>query len=423
MSEEIKLVVAWMVEGDEDVWPLSYESVKGVADAMVIVDGNADTDDVGLSRYAREGVEVIVDKYDHASKGADGAQRNKYLRYIQNKYPDSWTLVLDADEFVEKPETIKPFIKLLEENNADAASPLMRHLVWNLACEDATTPTHHVPMRLFKVKPNLSYPEVEHNVLQGPSKYINGSTFTLWHLGYAREVMRLRKKYLNHTAKSNIHSETFLTWWYHAHLFGEFPTKPVPREDLPLVLRQYMKVNDDYLYFKDRGVEIKHWDDAQHWVDFFKPKTSLEVGCGLGHRVNALKRMGVDAKGFDISEHAVTHTWYPSLGIYVDDLVKPTKTDTKSDLVIAYDVLEHISEDELDTAIQNIKKWSNRNVLVSIPFEGDPNLYKDGTHKVFRSRDWWIAKFSEHRLAVVPTPEHFNFKHQLLILEKQEEKK
>jgi SAM-dependent methyltransferase len=427
-QNNIHLVVAWMIEGDEDVWKLSYDSVKDVADAFVIVDGNHYEGE--RSKYVPEDNKTIVihSPYPHSDKGADGQQRNKYLDVIKEKFPGSWVLVLDADEFVDEASKIKPFIQELEASRFDSCSPFMRHLVYNLGYEDATLPQHFVPLRLFKVNPNLQYPEVEHNVLTGSERAARGSTFTIWHLGYAREIIRLRKKYFNHSEKSNIHSADFLTWWYHAHLYGEYPVKQVPKHEIPVFLRSYLKVNDDYNYFKNRGSELKHWEDAAHWVDFFKPKTALEVGCGLGHRVRALKRLGVESTGVELSSWAVEHV-NSDVGDCVSqgDVLDSKSAKGKYDLVVAYDLLEHVEEKDLDAAIKNIKNWTNQWVLVSIPFAADPatgepadpNLYNDSTHKTFRSRSWWIAKFAEHRLAVVPTPEHFNYRQQLLVLKKQ----
>lgn len=433
-DSEIKLVIAWMVENDEDMWHLSYKSVEKHADAMIVIDGNEDTYEHELSRYftTDERVTIIPDPYPHSDRGADGKQRNKYLEYIKEHHPDAWVLVLDADEVVDHPEKIRPFIKQLIVNNCDAASPTMRHFVWNLACEDSTVEEHYVPLRLFKVKPELHYPEVEHNVLQGVTKYVHGSLpklfFTIWHFGYAREMFTLRRKYFNHFKKSNMHTPEFLTWWYHAHLFGEFPTKPIPRHEIPEIIVEEFEINTDYIYFKDRGAELKHWEDAVHWKNFFKPHNALEVGCGFGHRVRALRNLGVGANGFDISMWAIKNTPYENelpkhalwQGNLLDEQLDKGGTLCEYDLVIAYDVLEHIEEKDLDTAIQNIRGWTNRWVLLSIPFEGDPNLYRDHTHRIFRPRDWWVEQLAKHGLAVVPTPEHFNFKHQLLILEKQE---
>lgn len=429
MENDVKLVVCWMVEGDEDVWKLSYESVKGHADHYVVINGSGDDGEgFPVNSYVsliddRSNFEEIWSPYPHDDKGADGKQRNKYLQHVKEKFPGAWVLVLDADEFVDNPEQIREFARVLQENRYDSCSPSMRHFVWNLACEDATIPEHYVPLRLFKVKDNLSYPEVEHNVLQGCERMTAKSPFVIWHLGYAREVMRLKKKYFNHKIKSNIHSEGFLTWWYHAHLFGEYPTKSVPRHELPAVLKNHLGINEDYLYFKDRSVpELKQWEDAVHWVDFFKPKTAIEVGCGMGGRVRALRRLGVEAVGFEISSWAVLNSPYRENDghVWTEDLVNMHDTNTAPrDLVVAYDVLEHVEEEQLDVAINNLRNLTNKWVLVSIPFEGDPNLYNDHTHRIFRPRDWWIKQFSKHKLAVIPTPEHFNYKHQLLIMEKQ----
>jgi len=429
-TKEPKLIIAYIAEGDEDVFPLSVESIASVADVILVIDGNADGD--VKTRYQRptgfdKQFVTITSPYNHSYKGANGAQRNKYLEYLKQHHVGDFCLVLDCDEFVDRPEDIKKLMAELEAGHFDSCSPDMRHLVSGLKYEDATQQRHTCPLRLFKVNPNLSYPEVEHPVLQGIVKYGQGSIFnndikfTIWHLAYAREVFRTNAKWKNHKAKSNIHNEAFLTWWYHAHLFNSYPVREVPYDQLPSILKRHLEINDDYMYFKDRGPEAKHWEDAWSWKNHFNPQTALEVGCGLGHRVRAMRAVGIDAYGFDISQWAIDNCPYQEVKdkVHVYDLTVHDENPPKFDLVVAYDVLEHISLDSLDAAINNLKGWSNKHILVSIPFLGDPNLMNDHTHKIFWTRDQWIERFAKHGLAVAQTPSTFLYSHQLLVLEVQ----
>jgi 2-polyprenyl-3-methyl-5-hydroxy-6-metoxy-1,4-benzoquinol methylase len=84
------------------------------------------------------------------------------------------------------------------------------------------------------------------------------------------------------------------------------------------------------------------------------------------------------------------------------------------DLVICYDVLEHLSEEKLPVALNNLLKLG-RNFIFSIPFLGDPNLDLDSTHKIRRSRNWWLEQLTRSGFDIKETPHHFLFYNQLVI--------
>jgi len=431
-----KLVVAWMVENDEQVWRLSYESVKNVADAFVVVDGNHhpenvfgifwnvfDNDKVAydeaeeyedgtpIPEQARR-YKIIESAYPHDDKGADGKQRNKYLQYLKENHLGDWCLVLDADEFVDKPNQIKKVIELLEANNAEVCSPRMIHFIGDLAHEDSTLEKHYVPCRLFKVTPDLWYPEVEHNTLQGfRGNVAQEDMFIVWHLGYVKDkITELKRKYLNHTAKSNIHNQDFLDQWYCAHLFGTYPRKPLNIQMLPPALLDFLQV-PDYFYFHNRGLETKHSLMVKQWYDHFKPESILDLGCGRGPYLFYWGWLVKKARGIELSNWAVEHAF--TTDIKQGDITT-MYIGAGWDLITCIDVLEHLTDEQLEAALKNISEKAN-NYLFSIPFIGDSNLHNDSTHKQFMTKEEWIAKIESHGIKVIPTPDNFYFKEQLLV--------
>jgi len=415
-----KLIVCYMIENDEDVFELSYNSIKDVADEIVIVDGNHYPEINGIlkqeeiekcMKHMYEG-EVIFSPYPHEDLGADGKQRNKYLEYLKQKYLGDWCLVIDADEVIEFPENIKPTIEYLEKEGIDCANIRMKHYIGNLGQEDSTIEKHYVPRRLFRITKDLSYPEVEHNVLQGVQKVINVDSFINHHLGYCREIFRLKKKYENHCKKSNIHNKEFLEWWYHSHLFNEFPTTKVKTDNIPKVIKDFFKVNDDYLYFKDRGAEIKHAEMVRQWNEYFKPNSILDLGCGRGPYLRYWE-MTTISYGLELSQWAIDNKICNSL-IKQGSILN---NEMAADLVTCLDVLEHIDEKDLQIALKNIYE-SGDNFLFSIPFEDDPNLYADKTHKIFKSKEWWLCELEKAGFKIKETPEHFYFRNQMVICSK-----
>ena len=432
---EQKLVVCIMGQDCEKFIPMCLNSVKD-ADAIVYCSGGevlnkngkmVKVTDAGAQKFSlicekdrdlHKKVSAIFNKYDQDDLNMNGKQRNFYLNYLKENYKGWFALCLDADEVVEDLQEVRNFINQLPEQNHDILfSPKMRHFIGNLGHEDATRPIHFVPHRLFKIRDELVYPEREHPVLCGEqdTQYANIPAITIWHLSHIDEAFNVKKKYENHMNKSQMHSKENLRNWYILHLFGMFPISPVNMIDIPAVILNEFGFEKDEIYFMKRDLELKHFQDAIHWKEYFKCKSAYVYGCGKGPRVYALNQIGVDTVGYDISKFAIKHKLdYP---IFERD-VREENSFLKRDLVIAYDLLEHIDYEDLDKAIDNLIISSKKYILISIPFKGNPNLEADPTHIIKESRAWWIEKFASHGLELIKTPEHFLFKEQVMIFEK-----
>lgn len=432
-----KLIVCYIIENDEDVFELSYNSIKDVADEIVIIDGNKEDSDI-TSRYWKylinknkvqkidqclklqlyDNYHIKKCQYEHKDKGANGKQRNKYIRFCRKHFEGDWCLVLDADEVVDKPEQIKETIKQLEQNGIDCANIHMRHTVYNLGLEDSTVETHFVPTRLFKITENIGYDEAEHVTLKGINKLANVNSFCIWHLGYSREIFRLKKKYDNHLEKSNIHSAQYLEQWYNAHLFGQYPVKQVKYDEIPNIILDHFNVNKDYHYFKDRGVELKHAEMVRQWKEYFKPYYVIDLGCGRGPYLRYFE-MFCGCEGVEISEWAIKNKICNTNIVQGDILDFPFMTIGHSaDLITAIDILEHLKYDDLDKALDNIFEQGINNFLFSIPFKGDPNLDADPTHIIKEDKEWWLNKLEKHGFKIKETPQDWHFKEQIIIAEK-----
>jgi len=415
MSDKPRLVCVIMGQDCEKFLPMCLDSIKS-ADAIVYLDGGSKDKS---KEIARKYGEVIYNKYDQLSKKANGKQRNIYLNYIKEKYPDDWCLALDADEVVEDLNRVKEYIQTMENG---FYSIRMRHLIQDLAHEDSIEEIHHVYNRLFKISEAGEYPEVEHPVLQGnkETKCFSTNVTIIWHLSHITEVFNAKRKYDNHIRKSNIHTSEFLKKWYYWHIFGTYPKKQFNPLELPDVILNYFGVNKDELYFANRGLELKHFIDAIHWRDFFKCKTAIEYGCGRGPRVYALNQIGIYTDGVEISEFAVNNKLHENICLG-DILIREGDYRLNNDLVIAYDVLEHLDYKNLNKAITNLIESTQKHILISVPVIGDPNLENDPTHKIRETRDWWIKQFTDKNLELIETPLHFLYRDQILIFKKKDE--
>ncbi len=132
---------------------------------------------------------------------------------------------------------------------------------------------------------------------------------------------------------------------------------------------------------------------AETIVEKYHPKTVLDAGCALGMLVKALRDLGVEAYGIDISEYAITHT-DPSVSSYcrVCSLTEPLPGEfpTHFDMITCVEVLEHLTEADGKKAIANLCRYTDM-VLFSSTSKKD----EDPTHLNVRTSDFWASAFAE----------------------------
>lgn len=350
---------------------------------------------------------LIKNEYNQEDIGMNGKQRNFYLNYLKENYPNDWALCLDADEVVEDLNKIKEFIQTAQPG---LYSIKMEHFIGDLGNLDNTVQTHYVLNRLFKISEAQNYQEVEHPILQGN---IQGHTdcTTIWHLAYCGFMWDIKKRYENHLKKSNIHTPQFLKEWRDAHYFGNYPKRQVKPEDIPDVILKYFGVEKDEYYFKNRGLEFKHVLQVKQWYDHFKPTGILDIGAGRGPYAFFWKWFVQDVRGIEISQWSVNNAFTSE--IHLGDITKDIQY-FYVDLITAIDVLEHLDDNQLDKTLKLISKYGNK-FIFSIPFIGDPNLLNDKTHKQFHDKQWWIDKISSYGIKTFEAPKEWMFSNQILI--------
>jgi len=442
MTEEQKLIVCYIGEKCKDWLKLSIDSVKEEADAIIFVDGGWDTmkslytpeykmltedynfkyrdrNDI-LNDGNRDMFHYIGRKYEQTDKGANGKARNCYLDFVRRNFPDYWVLVLDPDEVVDNIKQLKTDIQTF---GPGIYSPKMRHLVQDFQNEDATFPEHYCPNRMFKMRSDFYYPEAEHPVLSGKKDVVwsRYGGIVIWHFAYAKHLMEIKTKYDTHKTKSQIHTKEQLRLWYLRHVLGTFPTTKVNIEELPMVIQKFFEIEDvaEEVYFKNRAnMNVYHWLDSLFWKEYFKPKNVLLLGCGFGMRVFSLTKLGIKAKGVELSKWAIAHTPFEGIRdklINQDISLLDVEKDTY-DLIIGYDVLEHLEDEQrLDMALKRIYTTGTKNFVFSIPFIGNPNLDDDPTHRIKETKEWWMNKLLQHGFKIQKSPTNFLFNQQIVV--------
>ena len=137
-------------------------------------------------------------------------------------------------------------------------------------------------------------------------------------------------------------------------------------------------------YYKGKKGEYR-WSVFDDLVNFYraliikiflKPKNCLDVGCGTGKLVKWLRFLGVDVFGIEISKDALEladKKIRPFLKL--GDVIKIPYPDNYFDLVVSFDVLEHLERSKIKKAILETIRVSKKFIL----------------HKIYTIENHWIS--------------------------------
>ena len=159
-------------------------------------------------------------------------------------------------------------------------------------------------------------------------------------------------------------------------------------------VRKHISGYEDYKWMPTRSIP-----EALDIQSNFEFKTCVDYGCAKGFLVNALRIVGCDAWGEDISEYAVENC-HPNVRDYVS-----LPNDKVYDLLICKDVLEHVEVEDIPSVLQNFKKKSKQFFFV-IPL-GDNDRFRireyevDITHVTKKDEEWWIKMFESQGMELV----------------------
>jgi cyclopropane fatty-acyl-phospholipid synthase-like methyltransferase len=168
--------------------------------------------------------------------------------------------------------------------------------------------------------------------------------------------------------------------------------------NLSSVLDSVKLIGPDQIY-EDKYFAKRHeeeWKkDAKKVSDLlnenFQPDSVIDFGCGIGLKLHFLKQeYDVEVKGIDGSQGAIDNTILELEEIEKYDLRNYYNTNKSYDLVMCFEVLEHIPEKFSDNLVQTISEAGNTAVITAAP----PG--QGGKHHVNeKPRDYWLEKFSK----------------------------
>lgn len=118
----------------------------------------------------------------------------------------------------------------------------------------------------------------------------------------------------------------------------------------------------------------------------------LDAGCAIGLLVEALVERGIDARGIDISDYAVSQA-APAVRdrVRVGSLTTPLAE--RYDLIVCIEVLEHMAPEEAGVALANLCAHTN-----DVLFSSSPTDFGETTHVNVQPPEAWAEAFAREGL-------------------------
>lgn len=413
-----KLIGVIIGQDAEHTIDLAMNSLKGCDNIIYIDGGSTDTTLALVDNFFIEQGEgrILENEWNKTKDNMASIQKNFILKHLKENHLGDWVIYIDADEMLDDGaiNIIKTFIENVSDDT-EIYDVRMRHLMYNLALEDSVHPVHRTPTRLFKVTEKIFFPKGNHVTLKGGKNDNSGfcPDVVLWHFAYCGGIWDIKKRYDGQKIRRGPQSHKIenLKQWKNAHLFGGYPISNVDETDLPEALLEQFDIDKDELYFQNRGMELKHSIMVKQWNDYFKPESVTDLGCGRGPYLFFWDWYVGHSHGIDLSQWAVAHAFVGGIG--TGNIAEESQY-LEHDLITAIDVLEHLTDEDLDKTLKNMSKYGKQ-FLFSIPFIGDPNLEADKTHIQKKTKEDWIKLIQSYGITINPTPLDWMFKEQILI--------
>jgi len=134
-------------------------------------------------------------------------------------------------------------------------------------------------------------------------------------------------------------------------------------------------------------------------LNTIKFKTVLDVGCGSGYAVLRFLIAGKTVKGIETSKYLVNERLKQLTDLqitgYGSILDIPFNNDT-FDLVYCTEVLEHLEEKDIENALSQLVRVSNKYIFCTVSFV--PSEFAEDLHLTVKDSEWWDTQFDKFRI-------------------------
>lgn len=157
---------------------------------------------------------------------------------------------------------------------------------------------------------------------------------------------------------------------------------------------------------------------ALYLVQDFVFNTVLDVGCGFANMLSHLNNLGKKTTGVDVSEHVLEIAKQRVAGGEFICSQLPALSelgDRKFDIVVCYQVLEHLTERDALESIKRMYDLADKYLILSIYTDTIKNEVdnQDDTHILVKSRQWWLDKLSGYK--IITDKDYNNSKKEIII--------
>jgi len=127
---------------------------------------------------------------------------------------------------------------------------------------------------------------------------------------------------------------------------------------------------------------------------WFEARRALDVGCATGFVVEAMRELGIDARGVDVSRYAVARAAHGARGhLRRADLTRRLPFRSRRfDVVTALETLEHLPPRAVPGALRELRRVTAAYVVATIPSFG-PNQHGPGGWFPVKVRDELVAHY------------------------------
>jgi 2-polyprenyl-3-methyl-5-hydroxy-6-metoxy-1,4-benzoquinol methylase len=158
-------------------------------------------------------------------------------------------------------------------------------------------------------------------------------------------------------------------------------------------VRHRVSAYENYRWMPERSIR-----EASSIINNISFTTVLDFGCAKGFMVYALRLLGKDAHGVDVSQYAVGNC-HPNVKDYLTVIDNAEDIKGGWDLIIAKDVLEHIPKEEILSVLVALRRRC-KTIFIAVPL-GDGIRYRireyamDISHVTKEPEEWWLTTLFE----------------------------
>jgi len=158
-------------------------------------------------------------------------------------------------------------------------------------------------------------------------------------------------------------------------------------------VRNRVSAYENYRWMPERTIR-----EASSIINNIPFDNVLDYGCAKGFMVYAMRLLGKEAFGVDVSDYAVKNS-HPKVRDYLSVIQSAEDIKGGWDLIIAKDVLEHIPKELLPETLAAFRRRC-KHLFVAVPL-GDGRRYRireyemDVTHIIREPEEWWLTTIVE----------------------------